>query len=115
MLRLLKALHDAGVTIIPGTDALSGYTLLHELELDVRSGIPAPQVLRMATLTSAQVIGADRERGVIAPGKLADLILVDGDPTTRITDIHRITLVMKSGHSFDPAKIEAALGIAPRT
>ena len=114
MLRLLKALHDAGITIIPGTDALAGYTLLHELELDVRAGIPAPQVLRMATLTSAQVIGADRERGVIAPGKLADLILVDGDPTTRITDIHRITLVMKSGHLFDPTRIESALGIAPR-
>jgi imidazolonepropionase-like amidohydrolase len=114
MLRLLKALHDAGITIIPGTDALAGYTLLHELELDVRAGIPAPQVLRMATLTSAQVIGADRERGVIAPGKLADLILVDGDPTTRITDIHRITLVMKSGHIFDPIRIESALGIAPR-
>ncbi|MEO7724698.1 MAG: amidohydrolase, partial [Chthoniobacterales bacterium] len=51
MLRLLKALHDAGVTIIPGTDALSGYTLHHELELYVRAGIPAPEVLRLATLT----------------------------------------------------------------
>ena len=115
MLRLLKGLHDAGVTIIPGTDALSGYTLLHELELDVRAGIPAPEVLRMATLTSAQVIGVDRERGVIAPGKIADLILVDGDPSTRITDLHRITLVMKSGHLFDPTRIETALGIAPRS
>ena len=115
MLRLLKALHDAGITLIPGTDSLAGYTLLHELELDVRAGIPAPEVLRMATLTSAQVVGADRERGVIAPGKLADLILVDGDPTTRIADIHRITLVMKSGHIFDPTRIESALGIAPRT
>ena len=115
MLRLLEALHEAGVTIIPGTDSLAGYGLLHELELDVRAGIPASEVLRMATLTSAQVVGADRERGVIAPGKLADLILVDGDPTARITDIHRITLVMKSGHIFDPTRIETALGIAPRT
>jgi imidazolonepropionase-like amidohydrolase len=114
MLKLLKALHDAGVTIIPGTDSLSGYTLLHELELYVRAGIPAPQVLRMATLTSAQVIGVDRERGVIAPGKVADLILVDGDPTHRIEDIHRVSLVMKDGHLFDPRQIETALGIAPR-
>jgi imidazolonepropionase-like amidohydrolase len=113
MLRLLKALYDAGVTIIPGTDSLAGYGLLHELELDTRAGIPAPQVLRMATLTSAQVIGADRERGVIAPGKLADLILVDGDPTARITDLHRIVLVVKSGHIFDPTRIETVLGIAP--
>jgi imidazolonepropionase-like amidohydrolase len=113
MLRLLKALHDAGVTIIPGTDSLAGYTLLHELELYVRAGIPAPQVLRMATLTSAQVVGLDRERGVIAPGKLADLILIDGDPSVRIADIHKITLVIKGGHLYDPAQIEKALGIAP--
>jgi Amidohydrolase family len=114
MLRLLKALYDAGVTIIPGTDALAGYSLLHELELYVRAGIPAPQVLAMATLTSAQVIGVSGERGVIAPGKLADLILVNGDPSVRISDIHNIAVVIKSGHSYDPAQIEKALGIAPR-
>ena len=114
MLRLLKALSDAGVTIIPGTDSLPGYSLLHELELYVRAGIPAPQVLRMATLTSAQVIGVDRERGTVAAGKLADMILVDGDPTTHIEDIHRIAVVIKGGHVYDPAQIEAALGIGPR-
>ncbi len=84
MLRLLKMLSDAGITMVPGTDALPGYTLLHELELYARAGIAPAQVLRMATLTSAQVIGVDRERGTIAPGKLADMILIDGDPTARI-------------------------------
>jgi len=114
MLRLLKALYDSGVTIIPGTDALAGYTLHHELELYARAGIPPAEVLRLATLTSAQVIGADGERGVIAPGKLADLILVDGDPSTQIADINQVTLVMKGGQLYDPARIEQALGIAPR-
>ena len=110
MLKLLKGLYDAGITIIPGTDSLAGYTLLHELELYERAGIPAPQVLRMATLTSAQVIGVDRERGVIAPGKLADLILVDGDPSLHIADLHRITLVMKEGHVFDPRTDREGVG-----
>jgi imidazolonepropionase-like amidohydrolase len=114
MLRLLKALNDAGVTIVPGTDTLAGYSLLHELELYVRAGIPAAHVLRMATLTSAQVIGADRERGTVAPGKLADMILIDGDPTAHIEDVHKIAVVIKGGHVYDPAQIEAALGIAPR-
>ena len=114
VLRLYKALDDAGVTLIPGTDALAGYSLLKELELDVRAGVPAAKVLRMATLTSAQVVGADRERGTVAPGKLADLILVDGDPVAHIEDIRKISVVIKGGHVFDPAKIEAALGIAPR-
>src|SRR4029453_12844849 len=53
MLRLLKAIYDAGVTIIPGTDALAGYTLHHELELYARAGLPPPEILRMATLTPA--------------------------------------------------------------
>jgi hypothetical protein len=56
MLRLLKAVSDAGITIIPGTDALPGYSLHHELELYVRAGIPASEVLRLATLTPSQVI-----------------------------------------------------------
>ena len=114
MLRLLKAIHDAHVTIIPGTDALAGYTLLHELELYERAGIAPAEVLRMATLTSAQVIGADHERGVIAPGKLADLILVDGDPTAHVSDLHRLSLVIKAGRMYDPAQIEQSLGITPR-
>lgn len=114
MLRLLKMLDDAGITIIPGTDALSGYTLLHELELYARAGIPPARVLRMATLTSAQVVGLDRERGTIAPGKLADMILIDGDPTVHIEDIHKTAIVIKGGHIFRPAQIETALGIAPR-
>jgi imidazolonepropionase-like amidohydrolase len=113
LLTLLKALHDGGVTLIPGTDSMPGYQLHHELELYARAGIPPAEVLRMATLTSALVIGANGERGVIAPGQLADLILVDGDPSVRIADIDRIDLVMKGGALYDPARIEAALGIAP--
>ena len=114
MLRLLKALHDAEVTIIPGTDALAGYMLHHELELYVRAGIPPSEVLRMATLTSAEVMGANRDRGVIAAGKLADMILVDGDPTKNIRDLGKLTTVIKGGNIYDPAAIEKALGITPR-
>ncbi len=114
MLRLLKALYDAGVTIVPGTDALAGYTLHHELELYARAGIPPAEVLRVATWTPALVMGVDKDRGVIAPGKLADMILVDGDPTKNIQDINKIITVIKGGKVYDPPAIENALGIAPR-
>lgn len=114
MLRLLKALHDAGVTIIPGTDALAGYTLHVELELYARAGIPNAEVLRMATLTPAEVMGVDKDRGVIAAGKLADMILVDGDPLRDMHDLRRVDLTLKGGKMFEPAAIEKALGIAPR-
>jgi imidazolonepropionase-like amidohydrolase len=114
MLNLLKALYDAGITIIPGTDSLAGYSLHHELELYVRAGVSAPEVLRMATLTSATVMGVEKNRGVIAPGKIADMILVDGDPTQNIHDIRNVSSVIKNGKVYDPAEIEKALGIAPR-
>ena len=115
MLQLLKALHDAGVVIIPGTDSLAGYSLHHELELYVRAGIPAAEVLRMATLTPAMVMGVNKDRGVIAPGKFADLVFVKGDPTKNISDIRKITKVIKAGKIYDPAAIEKSLGIQPRS
>ena len=114
MLRLLKALYDAGITIIPGTDNLAGYMLHHELELYVKAGIPAGEVLRMATLTPALVMGVDKDRGVIAAGKLADMVLIDGDPTQDMRDIHKIKTVIKGGKVYDPAVIEKAFGITPR-
>ena len=114
MLRLLTAIYDAGVTMIPGTDALAGYTLHHELELYARAGIAPAEVLRMATWTPALVMGVVKDRGVLAPGKLADMILVDGDPTKNIRDINNITTVIKGGKVYDPVGIEKALGITPR-
>ncbi|MBO0695949.1 MAG: amidohydrolase family protein, partial [Verrucomicrobia bacterium] len=99
---------------IPGTDALAGYKLHHELALYARAGIPPAEILRMATWTSALVMGVNKDRGVIAPGKLADMILVDGDPTKNIGDLDKITNVIKGGKVYDPVAIENALGIARR-
>ena len=114
MLRLLKAVHDAGVTIIPGTDSLAGYVLAHELELYVKAGIEPAEVLRLATLTPAIVMGVAKDRGLIAAGKLADMIIIDGDPTKKMSDIRKVTTVIKGGKVYDPAAIEKALGILPR-
>jgi imidazolonepropionase-like amidohydrolase len=80
----------------------------------VRAGIAPAQVLRLATLTPAQVMGVDRDRGVIAAGKHADMVLIDGDPTRTIADIRRVITVIKGGKVYDPAAIEKALGISPR-
>jgi hypothetical protein len=113
MLKLLKALHNARITIVPGTDALAGYQLHHELELYVQAGIPAAEALRMATLTPATVMGVDRDLGVIDAGKYADMVLVDGDPTHNIGDARRVKTVIKAGKIYDPAALEQALGIAP--
>jgi imidazolonepropionase-like amidohydrolase len=69
----------------------------------------------MATLTPAMVMGVNKDRGVIAPGKFADLVFVKGDPTKNISDIRKITKVIKAGKIYDPAAIEKSLGIQPRS
>jgi imidazolonepropionase-like amidohydrolase len=68
----------------------------------------------MATLTPALVMGVDKDRGIIAAGKLADMVLIDGDPTQNIRDIEKVNAVIKGGKVYDPAAIETVLGIAPR-
>jgi len=111
MLELVGELHRAGVTIVAGTDGLAGFTLHRELENYVRAGISPVEVLRIATLVPAQVLKRDTDLGTIEVGKLADFILVDGDPTTNISDIRRIVKVVKDGKVFDPAEIYRELGV----
>jgi imidazolonepropionase-like amidohydrolase len=108
---MLKKLYDNGITIVAGTDEGSGYALHRELEIYNESGIAAPEVLRMATLTAAQVMKRDNELGSIASGKLADMILVNGNPTTNISDIRKIDMVIKGGAVMYPEELHSALGV----
>ena len=113
MQRMLVAVRSAGVPFVAGTDAMPGFMLPRELELYVAAGIPAPEVLRIATLDAARLVGRDGELGSIVPGKLADMILVDGDPSRNIGDVRRLRLVIKDGALFDPDALCRALGIQP--
>lgn len=111
---LLRSLFEAGVPLVAGPDAqIGGFELHRELELWVESGLPAPEVLRMATLGAARTMGMDDELGSIEPGKLADLVLVDGNPTRDIRDIRRVVTVVKDGRVYDPAAVYRTLGIDP--
>jgi len=113
MLRMTKHLYDAGITIVAGTDSMAGFTLHRELENYVAAGIPAPKVLQIATLGAARVMKHDKERGSITAGKLADVILVDGDPVARISDIRRVSTVIKDGRIYDAAALYSTLGVKP--
>ena len=113
MLKMTKVLYDAGVPIVAGTDALAGFTLPHELELYEQAGIPAAKVLQLDTLGAARVMKRDKELGSIAPGKLADMILVDGDPSAHIGDVRRVRMVVKDGTVFKSAELDQALGVKP--
>lgn len=113
LLRMIKMLYDAGVPIVAGTDSTPGFALQRELELYAEAGIPANEVLRIATIGAARVMKRDGELGSIAPGKLADLILVEGDPTRRISDIRRVSLVVKDGNVYEPAALYKSIGVRP--
>ncbi|HSS48081.1 MAG TPA: amidohydrolase family protein [Thermoanaerobaculia bacterium] len=113
ILALVRAMHDAGITIVAGTDFVAGFCLHRELEDYVAAGFSAPEALRAATLTPARVMHRDKDLGTIAPGKLADLILVDGDPAAHISDIRRVVLTIRGGVMFDTAKVFEAIGVKP--
>ena len=110
MLRMTKRLYDAGIPILAGTDATPGIMLHRELELEVRAGIPAAKALQIATFNAAQLL-KQNELGSIAPGKLADLVLVEGNPAENISDIRGCLVVMKNGVLYDSAEVYRAIGI----
>ncbi|HEX6178502.1 MAG TPA: amidohydrolase family protein, partial [Thermoanaerobaculia bacterium] len=112
MIDFVGRAHRAGVPIVAGTDHIPGFTLHSELELYVKAGIPAATVVQIATRDAAR-IARTADRGVIAPGMLADLVLVDGDPTKNIADIRRAAMVITQGHVIYPAEVHRALGIRP--
>jgi len=109
--RMLKKLYDNGITVVAGTDLGKGYSLHRELEIYNQAGIPALQVLQMATLTAARVMKRDGELGSITAGKLADMILVNGDPAANISDIRKIETVIKGGAVMHPAEMYPAVGV----
>jgi len=106
-------MYRAGVPIVAGTDAMAGFTLQRELELYVQAGMTPAQALQVATWNGAKYSRVLQDRGSITPGKRADLILVDGDPTTNISDIRKVALVVKGDTAYAPSEIYEALGIAP--
>jgi imidazolonepropionase-like amidohydrolase len=113
MLKMTKALYDAGIPIVAGTDSLAGFSLHRELELYQQAGIPAARVLQLDTLGAARVMKRDQELGSLAVGKLADMILVDGDPTTHISDIRRVVTTVKGGVVYKNSELYEAIGIPP--
>lgn len=113
MLDFTRRAHDAGIPILAGTDGVAGFTLQRELELYVKAGIPAREALQIATRNGAKYTRLAAESGAIERNRRADLILVDGDPTSDISAIRRVALVMKSGNVFLPAEIYPEIGVKP--
>lgn len=113
MVQLVHEMYAAGVPIEAGTDSLAGFALQRELELDVQAGIPAPEVLKLATLGAARIMKRDGDLGSIREGKLADLAVIEGDPTADISVVRHAALVMKDGVIYRPDELYRELGVKP--
>ena len=108
--RLLKRLYDAGVTLVAGTDNDQGVVYNTELELYEHAGIPAPTVLQIATIVAARVMGDDGQYGSIAPGKVADILVVGGRPAERVADLRKVEHVVRAGRVYDPQELRSIAG-----
>jgi imidazolonepropionase-like amidohydrolase len=109
----IRRFHAAGVTLLPGTDAPNpstahGITLHEELQIFVMAGYTPEQALHAATALPVEVFHLG-DRGRVAAGDRADLLLVDGDPTTNISDTLAIERIWKNGYVVDrtPPKADA--------
>jgi cytosine/adenosine deaminase-related metal-dependent hydrolase len=115
LVEFVGRLYKAGVPIVAGTDDFAGFALHRELELYVQAGMTPQQALQVATWNGAKYSRVLDDRGSVAAGKRADLILVDGDPTTNISDIRKVALVITGTTAYYPSDIYDALGIQPFT
>ena len=103
----LRQLRDAGVRLLVGTDSgtpLNFHTdaLWQEMDLMVSYGISPLEVLAMATRRNAEYLGRGRELGTITRGKLADLVVVDGNPLLGMRDLRHVVTVVKDGRVYAP-------------
>jgi len=105
-------MHTAGVPIGAGTDtpirlAAPGYSLHSELEMLVRAGLSPIEALRAATLRPAEFFGLEDDLGTIEPGRLADLVLLAGNPLEDITQTRSVQAVVIKGQLLDRKELDA--------
>jgi len=93
----IRVIVEAGGIVASGTDLSLGPELLHELDLLQEAGVSSWEVLRSATINAAVFLGQDDTMGSIARGKVADLVLLDEDPTTDVSQLTSISGVIKGG------------------
>jgi cytosine/adenosine deaminase-related metal-dependent hydrolase len=108
---LVPELNKRHIIIVAGTDGL-GFELIRELELYVSAGLTPADALATATINPAIEFHLAKQTGSIAKGKLAELALIDGDPSRNIGDLRQVELVMRDGKIMDAQALRDTLGIS---
>lgn len=105
-LAIIKALYDAGIPIVVGTDkGVPGVSVDRGIELYVQAGLPPMDAIREATAIPAKAMGVAGETGTLVPGLRADLIVVDGNPLEHISDIRNVRLVCTNGRLYATSEL----------
>ena len=113
MVRMVKVLHDEQITVVAGTDFTAGLGLHRELELFVQGGLTPIEALRAATSVPARVMKASDKSGSIAQGKLADLVVIDGDPLASISDVRKTVMTFRAGVLYPAKELYESVGVSP--
>jgi imidazolonepropionase-like amidohydrolase len=109
--RTVKALFDAGVPIVAGTDgALPGHSLLRSIEMFVEAGLTPMQAIQSATSVPAGAMALTNDSGTIEAGKRADLIVLNADPLANIRNIRELRWVVANGRVMEPEGLWRAAG-----
>jgi predicted amidohydrolase YtcJ len=110
-LQFEKAFVKAGGLLVAGIDptgygaAIPGYGDQRQVELLVEAGFTPVEAIQIGTSNGAKLLGEAERLGTISPGKLADLVVVRGDPSKNIQDIRNVVTVFKGGVGYDPVKL----------
>ncbi|MBI1731496.1 MAG: amidohydrolase family protein [Gammaproteobacteria bacterium] len=113
LVQMVRRLHDAGVRLVAGTDGWPGIGLIRELQFYVEAGIPPAEVLRIATIGGAEVAGEAHDRGSIEVGKIADLVVLEGNPLEDMRALERVRWVVSEGRVMDGGALIKAAGLRP--
>jgi imidazolonepropionase-like amidohydrolase len=112
---LERAFVRAGGLLVAGTDptgaggVIPGYSNQRQVELLVDAGFTPLEALSICTLNGATYLGRQKSIGSIAAGKQADLVVINGDPSTTIGDVRKVEIVFRQGVGYDPAKLIASV------
>lgn len=111
MVGLISRVHDRGITVVAGTDGY-GLELVRELELYQHAGMTNAEALQSATIVPARMVKMDKATGSIAPGKDADMVLVEGDVSADIGNLRRVSTVFMDGYRLDGEALRKASGLS---
>jgi len=108
------ALHRAGIPIVAGTDqVVPGHSVHREIELYVKAGFTPMEAIQAATIVPARAMKLDKEAGTVEAGKRADLIILDRNPLSDISNIRSVKTVVTGGRVFDCAPLWTSVGFKP--